>query len=609
MPVEVVTIVNSSGKIISNGKQLFGVFKEAKACYSEKKASIKAERAVRRAQTFDAGTAPQYQQYTDPIQHSSLWQRRRAATTNDDAASQASSLRSSGSKYSRAPRRARPALTENNLKTHTEVSATPPSRPPAGYQSPYAETVGQEMALSRPTLVPTSGNQQVPMPIFYEDEVLEPYDEPCHEPYQEPYQEPAPAISRAKSDPSIPMHQKHKSIDMDLAYGNIPPDLEFRTDLDPVSKAIEKEQTARELAAKVEQLLTEAHCAHHTATHIIDHLQGNPDAAAAVALTLAELSAVVGKLSPSFLTILKGGSPAVFALLASPQFLIAAGLTVGVTVVMFGGWKIVKQIKDEHMAMTAANRMALPAYPQQQQQQQPMSFEASGYPEDYFQEQEQEQYYADDVIYEDEEYEYDDQGQYPYPEDQDVYNAEGFDEALVLEEELSSIESWRRGIVGPGEDEIADLELISPTAEFAIRSQFGGDDARTERSARTHRTSKTTKTHRTRKSSHRPRSADSNDDRRSEKDSETGSHRTRRTHKTHKTDKTGKTERSAAKGGAVRHAVKAIEDGSRDRENTIDMVLRPKKDSLLKSMFKKRKDTSDDRVKERVKARPSPIKV
>lgn len=403
------------------------------------------------------------------------------------------------------------------------------------------------------------------------------------------------------------MHQKHKSIDMDLAYGNIPPDLEFRTDLDPVSKAIEKEQTARELAAKVEKLLTEAHCAHHTATHIIDHLQGNPDAAAAVALTLAELSAVVGKLSPSFLAILKGGSPAVFALLASPQFLIAAGLTVGVTVVMFGGWKIVKQIKDEHMAMTAANKMALPAYPQQQQQQ-PMAFEAAGYPEDYFQEQQQqEQYYADDVIYEDEEYEYDDQEQ--YQEDQDVYNTEGFDEALVLEEELSSIESWRRGIVGPGEDEIADLELISPTAEFAIRSQFG-DDARTERSGRTHRSSKTTKTHRTRKSSHRPRSADSNDDRRSEKDSETGSHRTRRTHKTHKSDKTERSHRdSTTKGGAVRHAIKAIEDGSRDRENTIDMVLRPKKDSLLKSMFKKRKDTSDDRVKERVKARPSPIKV
>ncbi|KAJ2967225.1 hypothetical protein NUW58_g10501 [Xylaria curta] len=37
MAVEIVTIVNSSGKIISNGKHLVSAFKEAKAAYEEKK--------------------------------------------------------------------------------------------------------------------------------------------------------------------------------------------------------------------------------------------------------------------------------------------------------------------------------------------------------------------------------------------------------------------------------------------------------------------------------------------------------------------------------------------------------------------------------------------
>jgi len=42
---------------------------------------------------------------------------------------------------------------------------------------------------------------------------------------------------------------------------------------------------------------------------------------------------------------MKGSSPAVFALLASPQFLIAGGVAVGVTIVAFGGFKIIKKIQ------------------------------------------------------------------------------------------------------------------------------------------------------------------------------------------------------------------------------------------------------------------------
>jgi hypothetical protein len=78
---------------------------------------------------------------------------------------------------------------------------------------------------------------------------------------------------------------------------------------------------------------------------------------AAVALTLAELSNILAKMSPGFLAMLKTSSPAIFALLASPQFLIAGGVAIGITVVMFGGYKIIKKIQADDAARKEANRM------------------------------------------------------------------------------------------------------------------------------------------------------------------------------------------------------------------------------------------------------------
>ncbi|KAI1407705.1 hypothetical protein F5Y13DRAFT_174161 [Hypoxylon sp. FL1857] len=536
MPVEIVTVVNSSGKIISNGRHLINILKEAKASYQEKKAAIKAERAVKRSETFDVPTVPQYY---DEAEYGG-WPRR---ASHDDGASQATSRRSYRSGYRdgskrRSASQARTALTERNLKTLTEVSSTAPSRPPVAYRSPYAESAARDMTLSRPTLAhaPTT-------PIYV--------DEP-----------PPTSISvpRSVSDPAL--REKGKEIDMNLAYGNVPPDLEERVDLDPAYKAVQKEREALDLIEKIENLLTEAQCLHHTATHIIQHLQGNPDAAAAVALTLAELSAILGKMSPSFLAVLKGGSPAIFALLASPQFLIAAGVTVGVTVVMFGGWKIVKRIQDAGAGPAAVAPMAFAAH-------QPSPAEA---------------------------------GRPPYPESE---ISAGFDEALVLEEELSSIESWRRGIVPFGEDEHADLELISPEADRAIRSQYGGDDARSVRTTRTSRTAKTSKTSKTTKTTKSSKTQKSHDaaDKKSNagpKDadgaSETGSHRSQRSHRStqsHRSHRSDRTERTSKSKRSEKVELKAIEDGRSDRENSINVVLRPKKDNMLKALFKKKKDRED----------------
>ena len=130
------------------------------------------------------------------------------------------------------------------------------------------------------------------------------------------------------------------AIDMDLAYGEIPPPL-------PLSRP-EEELELKGLVGKVKMLLDEAECAQYSVTAIVANLQKNPDAMAAVALTLAEISNIVAKMSPGVITALKGSAPAVFALLASPQFMIAAGVGVGITIVAFGGYKIIKKIKAKN---------------------------------------------------------------------------------------------------------------------------------------------------------------------------------------------------------------------------------------------------------------------
>lgn len=132
------------------------------------------------------------------------------------------------------------------------------------------------------------------------------------------------------------------TIDMDLAYGPIPP---------PLPVAIQADDTElKSLVNKVKALLEEADCLQHSVSATIASLQKNPEAMAAVALTLAEISNIATKMAPGVLAAMKGSAPAVFALLASPQFLIAGGVAVGVTIVALGGYKIIKKIRAKNVA-------------------------------------------------------------------------------------------------------------------------------------------------------------------------------------------------------------------------------------------------------------------
>jgi len=140
---------------------------------------------------------------------------------------------------------------------------------------------------------------------------------------------------------------------MDLAYGDVPP---------PLPEPCYDEAEMREKASKITMLLDEANCLQYSVTTMIDNLQKNPDALAAVALTLGEISTMLRKAGPSVLPVLARSFPAVVALLASPQFMIAGGVAVGVTIVALGGYKIVKKLQEQKDEMALRGEpMAMPA--------------------------------------------------------------------------------------------------------------------------------------------------------------------------------------------------------------------------------------------------------
>ena len=124
---------------------------------------------------------------------------------------------------------------------------------------------------------------------------------------------------------------------MNLAYGDPPPNLMTAYKPDDVE--------LRGLVGRVKGILDEAHCVQHSVKTTMASLQKNPEAMAAVALTLAEISNLAKKMAPGALIKVRMLAPSVFALLSSPQFLIAAGLGVGVTVIALGGYKIIKKIQ------------------------------------------------------------------------------------------------------------------------------------------------------------------------------------------------------------------------------------------------------------------------
>jgi hypothetical protein len=205
------------------------------------------------------------------------------------------------------------------------------------YRSPYMENAGP----SQVSLVRRHTDFATPLPFGpTETQLTRSTLPPSYHTYEP---------RRSNSVPEL-YTKEEEQVDMNLAYGPIP----HHTSLvDP--KEVNQAQVAQTMS-RLDKLLLEAHCVQHTASAMITNLQSRPEAMAAVALTLAELSSLLTKMSPSIIATLKAGSPAIFALLASPQFLIAGGVALGVTVVMFGGYKIIKKIQANAEAKRMLDR-------------------------------------------------------------------------------------------------------------------------------------------------------------------------------------------------------------------------------------------------------------
>ena len=303
--VQMVTVVDKSGKAVNSvssyhhwlekhnsnrdwiqSKHIVGVWKEARAAYKERKAEVVASRV-------GSPLSPGSPRTLGP------------ASPRDDRSH-------ASSRGHRSHRHGRRHSHDSERRSSPGSPRTAPVSPSSGYATPLASPL-----LDRRSSTPSTPT--IKRSFTDKDQSLQLMRPP-----------PPP---RSYTTPST------QTIDMDLAYGDLPGSL-------PLSTRGQEEEV-KGLVSTINRLLEEADCLHHSATKTIAMLQKNPDAMAAVALALAELSAVAKKMAPTALANVSRGAPAVFSLLASPQFLIAGGVAVGLTIVAFGGFKVIKKIKAQ----------------------------------------------------------------------------------------------------------------------------------------------------------------------------------------------------------------------------------------------------------------------
>ncbi|KAF2149439.1 hypothetical protein K461DRAFT_323934 [Myriangium duriaei CBS 260.36] len=310
MPLaQTVTVVNRSGKVVKTSKHLVNVFKDAKTAYLERKAEIKAvrkadlnEKEARRARErlevddseWDRSSRASSRRSSYQSDSTARPRRTHSDRPRDERRHSGDSVRSGRSNPTspRSPRSPRPHG-QSRLRFEDVLSET--NRESAGRELVRRNTDG------------ILGEQRVSSPV-------------------------SPKSTRSAS---------LDDLDMSLAYGELPPPLPLRP------KTREETDELRNKVSRLQTLLDEANCAQYSVVTMIENLQKNPDQLAAVALTLAEISNLASKMAPAALTSMKGIFPAVFALLASPEFMIAAGVGVGVTVIALGGYKIIKRIRNK----------------------------------------------------------------------------------------------------------------------------------------------------------------------------------------------------------------------------------------------------------------------
>ena len=311
---QTITVINKSGVVVKNSKQLINVLKEARDAYMDKKAELRAardkdydERKARKAlnrlnlEENDRASRASSRPSKPPSRRHSHAQRKRVPKPEDDAY------------YDRPAQRRSSADRPRIDRGYTDSVALDASPPRHKQQSVHRKPI------------PRSGVDDPALTRVKDDAGFQ-----AHE-LRRRHTEP---------DPTVTLFSRESSPDMDLAYG------ELGAPALPPRRPLDDEEQMRTKMSVLTRMLEEAHCLQHSANATIEHLQRNPDALAAVALTLAEISNIAARMAPGALTALARAFPAAMGLLMSPQFLIATGLGVGVVVVALGGYKVIKRIQD-----------------------------------------------------------------------------------------------------------------------------------------------------------------------------------------------------------------------------------------------------------------------
>ncbi|KAF2171469.1 hypothetical protein M409DRAFT_63727 [Zasmidium cellare ATCC 36951] len=329
---QTVTIVNKSGKIVSTSKHLVNVFNEAKSAYNERKAEIK---ATRKKEGEDKENERKARKQLD-------------ALNLEDEEDRRSHVSRRSSRHGSDDGRSRRGSDDGRSRSGRPVRRKPvPSR--VGERPPVDRGISDSFyANDRPRPHQSSRLRNDVTASMLDDE-------PRLGELQRRHTD-GMQLNRRHNDSRTRRRKSADSIDMDLAYGELPPPL-------PETRR-EDELELKSKINYLQRLLDEGNCMQHSVTAIIDNLQKNPDALAAVALTLAEISNIAAKMAPGALAAMKTSFPAVIALLASPQFAIAAGVGVGVTIIAFGGYKIIKKIKAKK-DLEEANLLEADPSPQQ----------------------------------------------------------------------------------------------------------------------------------------------------------------------------------------------------------------------------------------------------
>ena len=321
-----ITVIDRSDKVIKNSRQFKDVFQEAKGAYKARKTEIKAKRQAKEDVELEkAIRSVNLERETE-----------RSTTVRPDASRRHSSQRNS------PPRRRSPSEQDRPRaqRMHSNASARD-----SGYTTPQDDRPRQ-MSLG-----------EFNDAIYGPNGAATQYGRASQTAPTSPRaagwndQDPdARTLVRARTDLPLDVHRRPSplarshsmdDVDLDLAYG------EYHPESLAITPNERNEKELNTLVLKCKMLLDEADCVGHSAKAIISNLQKNPDTLAQVGLTLAEISNIASKMAPGALGMIAKSAPAVMALLISPQFLIAVGVSVGVTVIAIGGYKIVKKIKEK----------------------------------------------------------------------------------------------------------------------------------------------------------------------------------------------------------------------------------------------------------------------